>query len=130
MANFYTADLHLCHAAVIDMCDRPFASVEEMDEALVEKIRAVVTQKDDLWIVGDLAITSGEEGRARVAKLFKRIPGRKHLITGNHDKKWIQDLSWTSVEPLLEIKDQGRRVTMCHYPLMTWSGESRLGLRA
>lgn len=122
MAHFYTADLHLGHAAIISLCNRPYSSVEEMNEALVENIRKVVTPKDDLWIVGDLAMTRGDEGRALVTRLFKRIPGRKHLITGNHDKEWVRNLSWTSVSPLHEVKDEGRRVTLCHYPLMTWPG--------
>jgi len=121
VAHYYTADLHLGHANIIDMCNRPFASVEEMDEALIDNIRRVVTQKDDLWIVGDLAMVKAA-GKERVAQLFKRIPGRKHLIAGNHDRPWVKELKWTSVENLIEIKDEGRRVTLCHYPLMTWPG--------
>ena len=122
MAHYYTADLHLCHENIIRICNRPYAGVDEMNAALIENIRSVVTQKDDLWIVGDLAMCRGAEGRAEVERLFRRIPGRKHLITGNHDKQWVQDLGWTSVAPLREIKDEKRRVTLCHYPLMTWPG--------
>lgn len=121
MAHYYTADLHLGHAGIIDLCGRPFASVEAMDEALIDNLRATVTAKDDLWILGDLAMVRGPE-KERIAQLFQRIPGRKHLIAGNHDKPWIRALNWASVETLREIKDEGRRVTLCHYPLMTWPG--------
>ena len=33
---YYTADLHLGHANVIRFDKRPFASVEEMDQTLIE----------------------------------------------------------------------------------------------
>ena len=121
MTHFYTADLHLGHASIIAMCNRPFTSVEEMDQVLVENIRKRVCQKDDLWIVGDLAMAKMAD-RPRIEALFKRIPGRKHLIIGNHDKRWVHELKWHSIGGLKEIKDEGRRVTLCHYPLMTWPG--------
>lgn len=119
--NFYTADLHLGHAAIIDMCQRPFASVQEMDTALVEGIHATVGEKDDLWIVGDLAIAK-QEDRERIEKIFRKLPGRKHLVEGNHDKAWVRALPWASVHRLAEIKDGGRRVILCHYPMLTWPG--------
>ena len=40
---FYTSDLHLGHANIIRHCNRPFASVEEMDEVLIENWNAKVT---------------------------------------------------------------------------------------
>ena len=33
---YYTADLHLGHANVIRHCDRPFKSIDEMNEALIQ----------------------------------------------------------------------------------------------
>lgn len=121
MANFYTADLHLGHAGIIGLCNRPFATVEAMDEKLIENIRETVGPKDDLWIVGDLAMVKSID-KPRIEAMFKRIPGRKHLVAGNHDKLWVRELNWTSVSTLVEIKDEGTRVTLCHYPLMTWPG--------
>ncbi len=121
MAQYYTADLLLGHANIITMCNRPFTSVEEMDQTLVENIRQRVGPKDDLWVLGDLALAKMTE-QSRIGMLFKQIPGRKHLITGNHDKPWVRGLNWHSIESLKEIRDEGRRVTLCHYPLMTWPG--------
>ena len=36
---FFTADLHFGHANIIRHCVRPFASVEEMDAALMANCR-------------------------------------------------------------------------------------------
>lgn len=35
--EYLISDLHLDHANVIDYCDRPFDSVEEMNETLAEQ---------------------------------------------------------------------------------------------
>lgn len=119
--NYYTADLHLAHEAVIRVCRRPFSTVEEMDCQIIENIRTRMTVKDDLYIVGDF-VDDKAVNAARYVQILKSIPGRKHLISGNHDKKWIKDLPWTSCQPMLEVKDNGRRITLCHYPMITWPG--------
>ena len=32
---YFTSDLHLGHKNILRLCDRPFASIEEMDEVLM-----------------------------------------------------------------------------------------------
>lgn len=123
MAHYYTADLHLGHAAIIGMCGRPFDTVEAMDRALVEAIRQRVGPKDDLWVIGDLAMAKAPD-RPRIAEMFSSLPGRKHLVEGNHDVKarWVRDLPWASIQPMTEVRDGGQRVVLCHYPMLTWPG--------
>lgn len=43
---YYTADLHLGHANIMKLSGRPFESVEEMNEALVNNWNAVVSKND------------------------------------------------------------------------------------
>jgi len=40
--DYLVSDIHLDHDNIIDYCDRPFSSVEEMNETLVEHWNAVV----------------------------------------------------------------------------------------
>ena len=46
---FYTADLHLSHEAIIRYCGRPFETVEEMNETIVNNWNAVVSKKEEVF---------------------------------------------------------------------------------
>jgi calcineurin-like phosphoesterase family protein len=118
--QYFASDLHLGDKNIIKYEKRPFSSVDEMNEAIISNFASVVGPKDDLWMVVDFvkgANTYLEEG------LFRRVPGRKHLIPGNHDRDTIKKMAdWASVDGLVEMKADGQPVTLCHYPLMTWNG--------
>ena len=46
-------DWHLGHDRIRELCDRPFTSVEEMNETIL-RVNAVVTSRDTLVILGDV----------------------------------------------------------------------------
>ena len=118
---FFTADLHLGHANIIKHCSRPFSSVEEMDEHLIRAWNSRVRPKDSVYIIGDLIFRS----TASPESYLNRLQGKKHLILGNHDKDWVKkaDMSqhFESVERFAEISDGQHKITLCHYPLMSWN---------
>lgn len=118
---FFTADLHLGHANIIKHCNRPFSSVEEMDEYLICMWNSRVRSDDIVYILGDLIFRSTKSPKS----YLDRLNGKKHLILGNHDTKWIKkvDLTkyFTTVEYFLEISDGQHQITLCHYPLMSWN---------
>lgn len=119
--NYYIADPHFGHANVIRFSERPFADVDEMNRCLIENWNARVGDDDDVFIVGDFAYRNAESPK----KLLETLRGRKHLVIGNHDKKWMK-----AIEPsdyfvevdhaLFTVDDKRRRIWMCHYPCMTW----------
>jgi len=74
----YTSDLHIGHEKVAR--ERGFASSDDHDAAMAELWCAGVHPKDTVWILGDLSPDMAA-GLAWVAKM----PGAKHLSTGNHD---------------------------------------------
>lgn len=49
---YYTADLHVHYALLLP--SRPFATVEEMDEALVKNWNDTVGPEDTVYLVGDI----------------------------------------------------------------------------
>ena len=122
---FFTADLHLGHANIIKHCGRPFSSVEEMDEHLISAWNSRVRSSDTVYIIGDLIFRS----RASPDSYLSRLRGKKHLILGNHDKDWIKktDMSqhFILVERFAEISNGQHKITLCHYPLMSWKHISK-----
>ncbi len=117
--HWYTADLHLNHEAVIRFCNRPFSSASEMDGRICDAICSTVRPDDDLWIIGDFAFANATS-RPSIQERFASLPGRKHLVAGNHDLKWIRDLPWDSVHDIVSVKDEDSTFVLCHYPMITW----------
>ena len=120
MANWYTADPHFGDDGVRRFYQRPFASTAAMDEAMIRHA-ACVAPKDDFWIIGDFADDSAARRDATIAT-FDRLPGRKHLVRGNHDPDWLLDaVPWASTHQIVEVQDGDQLSVLCHYPLLTWN---------
>lgn len=82
MQDIYVcSDLHLDHKNIIQYCNRPYASVEEMNEALINNWNSVVKENDTVFFLGDFCLGKKED----IISFGKRLNGRKILITGNHD---------------------------------------------
>ncbi|PWK58003.1 hypothetical protein [Roseicyclus mahoneyensis] len=64
MAHLFTADPHFGHARIIDFCNRPLASIAEMDSHILTRMQAAMTPDDDLWVIGDFAF-GGPDRAAR-----------------------------------------------------------------
>lgn len=81
MADTYlTSDNHFWHANVIKYCNRPYYSVEEMNEAMIYNWNSVVKPEDTIYCLGDFSFA----GRS-VELYSSRLNGNKILVPGNHD---------------------------------------------
>jgi calcineurin-like phosphoesterase family protein len=110
MAIFFTSDTHFGDHRTLNIHKRPFASVTEMDEALIGGWNAAVSEKDEVWHLGDFA-----RKLADVPGLLSRLNGRKHLIRGNNDSPGIGDVSgWESVADYREMEEGGHLLVLCH----------------
>src|ERR1700740_2733163 len=54
--TWFTADFHLGHANIIRYCSRPFATVDEMDQAILERLNTCVKVHDILYFLGDFCM--------------------------------------------------------------------------
>ena len=121
MAVLFTSDTHFGDHRVLNLYPRPFASVAEMNTALIQRWNAVVRAEDDVWHLGDFA----RRGDA-VEGLLARLNGRKHLVAGNNDPPAARSAAgWASVQDYTELELDGRRLVLCHYPFRTWNGQHR-----
>jgi calcineurin-like phosphoesterase family protein len=85
LVNYFIADTHFRHTNIIKYCDRPFDTVEEMNDTIIRNINHIVGPNDVLWHLGDFAYGKGAtEEEIIVAR--NRINCRNiNLIIGNHD---------------------------------------------
>ncbi|WP_236016625.1 metallophosphoesterase [Salipiger abyssi] len=99
-----------------------------MNAALIANFQACVAHDDDLWILGDFAFGRADDN-AQFESWFHSLPGRKHLIIGNHDDEAVISLPWASTEYMAEIQDGEHSLALCHYPMITWNGARRGALQ-
>lgn len=122
MTIFFTADTHFSHARIIELCKRPFSSMEEMDETMVQRWNDRVKPDDLVYHLGDFTL----KGADVAGSFLDRLNGRLTLVIGNHDRSSVMLLSrWASVIPALEISVGGKLITMCHYAMRVWNGSHR-----
>jgi len=121
---FFTADTHFGHSNCVWMCERPFADVHEMDEALIAAWNARVKGNDTVYIVGDMFFRCDDP-----KSILMRLKGKKRLILGNHDGSWTGKVDlpkyFVSVDTMLETTDGKRAITLCHYPMLSWKHAMR-----
>mgnify|MGYP001205212417 CR=1 FL=1 len=118
--DYLSSDFHFAHTNVIKYCNRPFSSIEEMDDIIIYNINKLVQPDDTLWCLGDFTFKNHDEYR----KLIKCK--NVHLILGNHDKipkNKLKDI-FTSVENLHRIKVNYKNtvlnIVLCHYAMRIW----------
>jgi calcineurin-like phosphoesterase family protein len=138
--KFFTSDHHFWHANVIKYCDRPFTSVEQMNEMLIKNWNDIVGPDDEVYCLGDFSMAFRP-----VEAYTNRLNGKKYLVPGNHDfchsyhkksrslenrKKWIknyEDNGWIVLpeQTVLDISGVAT-VNLCHHPyrLVSAAGET------
>ncbi|WEJ32738.1 metallophosphoesterase family protein [Devosia sp. SD17-2] len=120
MTHYFISDTHFGHdTAALEYSGRPFDTIEEHDAYLIDKWNKVVTSSDTVWHLGDFAHDSADPKQLR--RIFGKLNGSKHLISGNHDKKSVKELPWSSVRDYAEISVDGTRLVLSHYPMRAWN---------
>lgn len=121
---FFTSDTHFGHENILKFCNRPFSSVEEMNEALIANWNAKVRGNDTVFILGDMFFRIAD-----AEPILMRLKGKKRLILGNHDGSWVKKLDlgryFESIDDFLVTSDGQHGLTLCHYPLLTWAHQKR-----
>lgn len=116
MNVFFTSDLHFGHKNIIRFDNRPFTSVEEMDEALIRNWNKKVKKNDLIYILGDISWHKDD----KTCEIFERLNGRKILIKGNHDR--VHGKIKNYFEEITDYKEitlpGNKHITLCHYPIV------------
>lgn len=98
-----TADHHFGHhsdggGSILRYESRPFKTILEMDEALIEAWNHVIAKRGDIvYHLGDFSFYP----KARTQEILSRLHGNKVLVMGNHDharsRSWWLDAGFSQV---------------------------------
>jgi calcineurin-like phosphoesterase family protein len=118
---YVTADLHFGHFKIIQYCNRPFKTLEEMNETLINNWNNIVTKKDEIYVLGDFGFLNITE----YEKILPRLNGKKYLIRGNHDNQnCYQIIGWKNVKDYLKLRYNNVKFILSHYPMVSWDSKN------
>lgn len=118
---WFSADLHLLHPKIVNICDRP-TTMEEHDEWLIERINEKVSKRDTFYILGDVSMGD----KIKTEKLLDRINGNKILIAGNHDNNILTSTRFGEIKLIKDFTFNSPsfpniHIVLCHYPMLSWN---------
>ena len=127
---FFSSDYHLSHNNVLKYDNRPFKTIEEHDEAIINNHNSVVGKNDVFFFLGDFSFNT----KATVLKDFlSRLNGIKFFIKGNHDYNktinsynefgtYLGQQSDIVIDYNLENEDNElQHIVLNHFPLRIWN---------
>lgn len=80
---YLISDTHFAHANIIEYCDRPFDSEDEMNDHMLTEWNTTISPEDEVLFLGDLAMANDTESR----NWFSKLNGEKTFLQGNHDSE-------------------------------------------
>lgn len=122
---FFSADTHFGHKNIIKYSNRPFETVEEMDNTIIKNWNLLVGPDDVVYHLGDMGLCSS----GKLRQILNKLNGRIHLIRGNHEKsaedckacfEWIKDYYELEV-PDPDAYRGTRFIVLFHYAMRVWN---------
>jgi calcineurin-like phosphoesterase family protein len=113
---FFIADTHFGHSNIIKYCNRPFVSIQKMDNALINNWNSKVKPKDLVYHLGDFSFGTN------TGNIRKSLNGDIILIKGSHDKDAMKIYNaFKAVYDLKTISINKQDITLCHYAMRVWN---------
>lgn len=123
MGNIYlTADLHFGHDREFIYKPRGFENIREHDRALLCNWNEIITEKDEVYLLGDVMLNNLDNGM----KLLEQLNGRIHIIRGNHDSNVRVEL-YREASNVVEVVDakyfkyKKYNLFLSHYPSLVYN---------
>lgn len=119
MGVFFTSDQHFFHKNVIAFEQRPFETVEEMNEALIQAWNRVVSYHDTVYVLGDFVFHK----YSNWVEVFEQLMGDIVFIRGNHDdrkvlKRLVNEGFFAEYHDVgMYMKVGGHQLWLTHYPM-------------
>ena len=115
-----SSDLHLNHDREFIWKARGFDSVQEMNKSIISKWNSLISDGDEVYILGDVMLGNTEDGM----HLLSQLNGQLHLIRGNHDTdnriSWFYNSgSFTEICDAKYLRYSKYHFYLTHYPCLT-----------
>jgi len=98
---------------MIKYANRPFLTIEEMNEELIRRHNEVVHKNDIVIHAGDF--TWLKDRRVVQEQLISKLKGQHIFLSGSHDR-WL-----SGAKGIWEKIIGGHYVVICHYCMRTWA---------
>ena len=129
---WFTSDLHFWHKNICKYCNRPYNTIEEMNQSIIDNWNSVVKEDDTVYLLGDMGFCGIEKLRV----LMSQLKGHIRLVQGNHDSdkvvnrlieegliEGVATLCYITVTGDEECPDQD--LTLCHFPMIDWANKEK-----
>lgn len=120
---FFTSDTHFGDEKVLRLSERPFSSVEEMDQELIRRWNDTVPEDGIVFHLGDFGFGKYKRGH----ELLKILHGEKYLILGNHDQNVLcrgHVSQFKAVAPQMYIMVDDQHILLNHCPMLCYPKET------
>lgn len=127
---YLTSDEHYHHRKILVYQNRPFESLTQMNEALINNHNSIVKDSDSVIHIGDFSFGKKED----FLKTALSLNGTHYFMDGSHDlslRSFFENSSnlegkenWQNkiilLPKLFEFTFNGEKIVLCHYALKKW----------
>ena len=120
MTTWFTADTHFGQERTLELSKRPFSSVDEMDDEIIQRWNSVVKPDDVVYHLGDFGIPADDEGTPATLNLNGSTI---YLVPGNYDSAAVletlkEDSRVRIIPPrsILPLKEMRAQFCLVHEP--------------
>lgn len=111
---FFTSDEHFGHTNIIKYSNRPYPSVAEMDQDLINKFNRKVPKDGYTIHGGDFYL--GRDKQTVWDRYVRHLNGKHLFLMGSHDK-WLDN---TKAHEIVELRINDQLIVVCHYAMRVW----------
>lgn len=136
MSIYMTSDWHLWHNKFFIYEQRGFDYVEEMNDCIINNYCSIIRPDDEVYILGDVLL-GGQESLTKAIPILSKLPGKIHLVRGNHDtnQRWQiyqENCAWNLIEAKnsIYLDHKGYHFYLSHYPAITSNHDYQKPLRS
>lgn len=126
--TYFISDPHYGHDREFIYKERGFLSIPEHDQKLLNNYSQLDIE-DTLYILGD--VSCGKNSLENSIEFLSQLKCKVYVIKGNHDEELFQHRKKLPYNihfidsVYLDIKVEGQKITLCHYPMVSWNASHR-----